>query len=243
VLSSALESVRTSRGCVIVVEGSAGTGKSALLRAGSELASASAIRVISARGGELEQDYPFGVIRQLHEPALRAAPPSERARRLAGAAAPAARVLGMAEGEIGAYAAGFAAMHALYWLTAELAAERPLLVTVDDAHWADSSSLRALDYLARRIADLPVVLIAAFRPDEPGAQMALLVELRGAAAARVCPAALRPESVARLVRDRIPEAGQELCEACYGATAGNPLLQWGSRFRHHPRRNLDDLIA
>jgi hypothetical protein len=51
----------------------------------------------------------------------------------------------------------------------------------------------------------------------------LLDELRGVAAGRVSLGALRPESVARLVRERIPEASDEVCDACHAATAGNPL--------------------
>ena len=40
-------------------------------------------------------------------------------------------------------------------------ADRPLLITVDDAQWADPPSLRFLGYLARRIADLPIALVVA----------------------------------------------------------------------------------
>ena len=76
-------------------------------------------------------------------------------------------------------------MNAIYWLTAQLAAEGPLVLTVDDAHWADASSLRALDFLARRLIDLPAVLILALRPEEPGARVDLLDELRDVAKGRV----------------------------------------------------------
>jgi len=42
-------------------------------------------------------------------------------------------------------------MHGLYWLIANLAARRPLVIAVDDAHWADAPSLRWLAHLAARI--------------------------------------------------------------------------------------------
>lgn len=48
-----------------------------------------------------------------------------------------------------------AAMHGLYWLTANFAEARPLMVMVDDAHWVDAMSLRFLLYLIRRLEDLP----------------------------------------------------------------------------------------
>ena len=59
------------------------------------------------------------------------------------------------------------ALHGLYWLTANLAAEQPLLILVDDAHWADPPSLRWLAYLAQRLDGLPAALIVAARPGEP----------------------------------------------------------------------------
>jgi predicted ATPase len=154
---------------LVVLEGSAGTGKTALLGAVTRLARDADMRVISARGGELEQEQPFGVIRQLYEPVLAAASPGERDRLLAGAAAPAVRVLGVGTSGEGSHAAGFAAMHAIYWLTVELALDPPLVAIVDDAHWADASSLGALDYLARRLADPSANPGHCISPGEPGA--------------------------------------------------------------------------
>ena len=49
----------------------------------------------------------------------------------------------------------FAARHALYWLAANLAAERPLALFVDDAHWADAASLGVLAHIANRVAGHP----------------------------------------------------------------------------------------
>lgn len=222
-LDAALETTRAGRGGVVVLEGAAGTGKSALVALTGRRASHDGFRVLAARGGELEQDHPFGLVRQLYEPLLAAADTQRRARLLAGAAAPATWVLGVTEGVTGVHAAGFAAMQAIYWLTAQVAGEGPLVLTVDDAQWADPSSLRALDFLARRISDLPAMLLVALRPQEPGSRIELLDELRGVAAGRVSLGALRATSVARLVRERIPEASDEVCDACYVATTGNPL--------------------
>ena len=47
--------------------------------------------------------------------------------------------------------AGFAGLNGLYWLTLNLAGEEPLLLAVDDLHWADHSSLRFIAYLVRRL--------------------------------------------------------------------------------------------
>ena len=128
----------------------------------------SGLAELSAAGGELERGFPFGVCRQLLAPALDGGDGEQRAALLTGQVAPAAAILGLNGSEPAIGADGYAAVHALYGLIARLAAERPLLIMVDDAHWADPSSLRALDYLARRLDELPVALVVAFRPDEPG---------------------------------------------------------------------------
>ena len=73
---------------------------------------------------------------------------------------------------------GYALLDAIFWFVAGLAERQPLLLAVDDLHWVDDASLRALDYLARRLAELPVALIAALRPAEPGASASLLDALR-----------------------------------------------------------------
>jgi predicted ATPase len=51
-------------------------------------------------------------------------------------------------------------------LLALLAAAQPLLVVVEDLHWADEMSLRFLAYLGRRVTEWPILLIGTARPDE-----------------------------------------------------------------------------
>jgi DNA-binding CsgD family transcriptional regulator len=224
-LDSVFTHARRGQGCVAVLEGPAGEGKSTLLTVAAGRAQAAGLSVLSARGGVLEREFPFGVMRQLFEPVLAHASATRRAELLDGAAAPAEQALGLEAPEAGAgIAEGPAALHALYWLTVNLAAGGPLVLAVDDAHWADVSSLRALDYIARRIADLPAALVVTLRPDEPDAPAHVLEPLLGAPGAvreRLRP--LGRESVAQIVRGRIPEADDATCRAVHEATAGNPL--------------------
>src|SRR5919198_615012 len=88
-----LESARAGQGGVAVIEGPPGIGKSQLLA--TARASAAAFDVLSARGGELERDFPWGVVRQLFETRVALAPPDERAALLEGAARHAAHPLGL----------------------------------------------------------------------------------------------------------------------------------------------------
>src|SRR5262249_17793992 len=80
-------------GRCIVIEGPAGIGKSALLGAARPMARDAGFRVISAVAGELEAEFPYGVVRQLFSPAI--ASPSEMDRLLVGAAALARPVLSL----------------------------------------------------------------------------------------------------------------------------------------------------
>jgi DNA-binding CsgD family transcriptional regulator len=224
-LGSVFIRARGGQGCVAVLEGPAGEGKSTLLTVAAGRAQATGLSVLSARGGELEREFPFGVMRQLFEPVLTRASAIRRAELIDGAAAPAQQALGLEPpGPTAGMAEGPAVLHALYWLTVNLAASGPLVLAVDDAHWADVSSLRALDYIARRIADLPAALVVTLRPDEPDAPahvLAPLLAAPGAVHERLRP--LGRESVAQIVRGRIPEADDETCRAVHEATAGNPL--------------------
>jgi len=215
-------------GGLVVVEAPAGLGKTGLLAGARRAAGAYDVTVLSARGGELERDFAFGVVRQLFEAPLAALADAERDRVAGGPAAQAAALLSGVPAPASPASdadASFAVLHGLHWLTANLAAVRPLVLLVDDAHWADPPSLRYLAYLARRVRDLPVAAIVAARPSEPGADAALLAALTADAATVLRPEPLSEAATAALVRTRLAaDAADPFCAACHDATAGNPFL-------------------
>ena len=90
---AALRAAGQRAGAALVIEGAAGMGKSRLLEEARARASDLGLRVLAARATELEQGFPFGVVRQLFERPLLEADTGERERWLAGAAALAADVL------------------------------------------------------------------------------------------------------------------------------------------------------
>ena len=212
------------RGGVLLVEGRAGIGKTSLVEAACSRADALGREVLRARGSELEAGFAFGVVRQLFERRLAGAVPGERAALLAGPAATARPLL---SGGFGAQLAGdssFAVLHGLYWLVVNLAAGRPLLIAVDDAHWADEPSLRWLAYLSPRLEGLTAGMLVTFRQGDPAAAQAPLMAVRAAAAQVLSPALLSGQAVREVVRAAAgAEVGDELCAAVYAACGGNPL--------------------
>ena len=226
-LAAAVDAAALGTAALVLVEGPAGIGKSRLLAEARALATESGLCVRSARGSELERDFPFGVVRQLFESQL--VDESERSRLLTGAAGAAAPVFehhGTREARAPLGEGTFAVLHGLYWLTVNLCTERALFLAVDDLHWCDSASLRFLAYLARRLEDLPVVLVASLRSSEPGADPAILEELTSEPHAQVVmPGPLTAAAVAAVVRDRLGEGVETVfAETCHSSTDGNPLL-------------------
>jgi DNA-binding CsgD family transcriptional regulator len=212
------------RGGVLVVEGRAGIGKSSLVEVACRRADEVGHEVVRARGSELEAGFAFGVARQLFERRLAGADPGERAAVLAG---PAAAVRPLLLGELAEGSAGdssFAVLHGLYWLVANLAAGRPLLIAVDDAHWADEPSLRWLAYLAPRLEGLAAGMLVTLRRSDPALMGRPLLALRAEATAVLHPALLSEGAVSAVVRAAAGgRARDELCAAVYAASGGNPL--------------------
>jgi len=229
VLGGALDAARTGGGRLILIEGHAGMGKSQLLSAARGFAKGTGVRVLAATAGELERDFAFGVALQLVEPVLTGATPAQRDRLLSGAAALSASLLESPVDESERARAGedvFPVLHGLYWLISNLAESGPLLIAVDDAHWADAPSLRFLLYLAQRLAALPVAMAVARRPGEPAGEDDLLARLAAhPMAGRIVLEPLSEGAVDRLVGATFPDAADDgFSAACTDVTRGNPLL-------------------
>jgi DNA-binding CsgD family transcriptional regulator len=221
---AAVDALLERGGGVLVIEGRAGIGKTSLVEAACRRARARDAEVLRARGSELEADFAFGVVRQLFERRVAGAAPAEREALLVGPAAAVRPLLLGLPVEAPAGDTSFAVLHGLYWLAAHLAARRPLLLAVDDAHWADEPSLRWLAYLAPRLEGLALALLVALRPGEPASMGAPLLALRAGAPAVVRPALLGERAVRELVRAAVgAEASDALCAAVWAASGGNPL--------------------
>ena len=217
---------RAATGRVVLVEGPAGIGKTALIDAARSVGENAGMAVARARGTELESGFAFGVVRQLFEPPLRGRSRAERARLLRGQARLATDVLVAGDRE----APGGRipeVMHGLYWLTLNLAERSPLLIAIDDAHWADPPSLRFLCYLSGRLEGVALLAVVAARQADGSVTAGdALAVVKREPTTRVL--ALKPLSVratAELVEREYGErAEQEFALACHHASGGNPFF-------------------
>ena len=227
-LRGLLHAARAGDGRLAVLRGPPGIGKSALLQAAQVLAEDKGFAVLAARGVELEREFPFGVARQLFEPALRPLTLADRHELMSGAAALSDRALGVSDPGAGSGDASalFAALHGLYWLAANLAERAPVLVSVDDTQWADLTSLRWLCYLAHRLDGVALLVLIACREGVSGPVEPLIDELTREQASRViAPAPLSDDGVRRLIEDAFESPPEEaFVRACHAQSTGNPLL-------------------
>jgi len=227
-IEATLDGAQSGEGASILIEAAPGIGKSRLVEHACDLARAAGVRILRARGSELESSFAFGIVRQLLERPLDALDVADRDGILSGAAGSAAPLVAerRRRPRPGSERPEASGLHGLYWLTANLTKECPLLLCVDDAHWADEPSLRWLSYLAHRLADLPVCMIVASRRVRGGPTRELLRALERASATSVIALnALSLEGTHEVIADLLRlTPDNAFVTACHTATAGSPLL-------------------
>jgi DNA-binding CsgD family transcriptional regulator len=168
---------------LVLVAGEAGVGKSRLVSELATWARQRGHRVLVGGCVSLSGDVaPFAPIVEALRPLRRELPPADLAAVLGPRARDLAGLLPeIAQTPVVATATGMSPdssegrqLELLLGVLGRLAARSPLVVVVEDIHWADRSTLDALAFLARNLRDEPILLIATFRTDEPGARRQLL---------------------------------------------------------------------
>lgn len=224
-LAAAIDAALTGDGSVIALEGQAGIGKSSLLAYAARCASDAGMRVLTARAGELEREFAYGVVRQLFDGPLTAMAPQERESVLHGAAGLSVSALSGAQRHSSAASDPGSVLHGLHWLSANLAAERPLLIAIDDAHWADSASIAFLAYLARRVEGLALLVVYATRVAEGASERLPAIAEPGLVTDVLRPGVLSERAIVELIGRMLgSDSSDEFAHACRVATAGNPFL-------------------
>ncbi len=147
ILKTELAAIRAGSSRVVLIEGPAGIGKSAIID--RLLASESDLTILRAAGERWEAFVAFGVIDQL----MRSTKIS-RARLLADRerSMPVEEPVGVGQ--------------RVLQTVEDLEATGPVVLVVDDVHWADLDSLRALLFVTRRLVDARVLTLLAERPED-----------------------------------------------------------------------------
>jgi DNA-binding CsgD family transcriptional regulator/tetratricopeptide (TPR) repeat protein/ABC-type transporter Mla MlaB component len=202
-------------GATGIISGPVGVGKTTLLEAVAERASALGYTVLAAVCSPDESAFPYAMVEQLFHGIDR--PGTDASLWLS-----LDRTAEAYEPELGANTAQL--MQACHRLLAEVSADRPVVICVDDVQHADPQSLACLLHLIRRCRRIPVAILLTL--GMPGATSCVLAELTcrpGVLHARL--GALSIEGVTRLVADRFgPGVAERCASAFFDLGGGNPLL-------------------
>ncbi|WP_436535336.1 ATP-binding protein [Actinoplanes sp. HUAS TT8] len=188
------------------VEAEPGLGKSALLDAVAAEAAARGHRVLRGAAGELDADRPLGPLAEalgIHR---------AHADRQGAAIA---RLLD----ETGPAQLRYRLVDAVVSLVERLSLAAPTVLVLDDLHWADETTLLAVHHLRTRLAHLPVVVLAGFRPMPRPVLLRRVVD----GGVHLVLGPLGDDAVAALVRSvaQAPPSARLLTAA--RAAGGNPL--------------------
>ncbi|SES41560.1 helix-turn-helix transcriptional regulator [Lentzea albida] len=220
-----VETAVSGAGRLLLVQGPAGIGKSALLRDVLDRADLGpGATVLRADCRPSTRDTPYGAVRELLAPLDLLEPVATRPALLHSGARWAVPALappsdgGVERGSSSTYAV----MHGLYWLAVNIMASGPLVLAIDDAHQADLRSLHWLGYLLRRTQDMPLCVVLTTRTPAPD-PVAGLAAQDDAAVLDLGP--LPAEAIDRLVGDALgeePDPG--FLAECRRLSGGNPLV-------------------
>ncbi len=210
------ERAATGRGGgVLVVEGEPGIGKTALLRAAERELGARGLRLVRGTARQQDSNVPFAAIGAC----LRGARGEDPSMT---------RVLELLQGKDtfgdSAFDHEVTVIDALLTLADEWCTREPVAVILDDTHWADPSSLLALDRLAESTADLPLLIVLTMRPlPRPDELSALLYQLTSRRMESLHLAPLAERDIAALVARTAGVTVGPALRSGLAAAGGNPL--------------------
>jgi DNA-binding winged helix-turn-helix (wHTH) protein/RecA/RadA recombinase len=221
-LDEAVGAACGGRGRVLLIAGEPGIGKTRVCEEVARSANARGLSVATGRCLESEGAPPLWPWRQLLRTLL--ADPRALALDAASELAPSAGAPEQADEH-----ARFRWLDALARFVRALAAEQPLLLVLEDLHWADDASLLALRFLASEIGEARALLLATYRDVDVRRSHPLARTLGALARERSCERVqlrgLDAAAVSALVEAQLgDDASPELARTIFEMTEGNPFF-------------------
>jgi DNA-binding CsgD family transcriptional regulator/tetratricopeptide (TPR) repeat protein len=228
-LGQALADAAAGTGCVALIYGEAGIGKTRLCRQVQDEHRRRGGQVLLGRGSPEESAIAYGAIADTLRFARRAEPGVWEAAR---ARAEVLRVITPEIGDAGGPGGGAdrpLVFEALLDAVEEAThGDQALLWVLDDMHWADDATWHFVGYAARRVADMSLVLAVTYRDEEIGPaspRWASLVQLKRDRYVLTVPLSrLGTPDAERLARAVAPDLAPETVARVVERSAGTPLL-------------------
>lgn len=237
-LSARLDGVCNGQGSIAMVVGEAGIGKTRILEEFADLARQRSIKVLEGACYEGEWQAPYGPFSEFIAEFARTADPVELRRALGSGASTLARVapsLRQYLSDLGEPAPlerdeeRFRLLDSMSQFLIAVSHDTPLVLILDDMHWADRGTVGMLNHVARVTATNPILLVIVYRGAEVGrthpisgalAAMRRLrntetIELRGLDSVEVA-------SMLRMIANQ--DAPETLVSALESETSGNPFF-------------------
>jgi DNA-binding CsgD family transcriptional regulator len=213
-----LRHLREGRAAVLVVEGEAGIGKTCLVQRIVEEARAQKVVAFVGQAHPFERTRPFSAMAAALDLNRRSGDPRKAAIGAllgGGAAEAAAGVAGESQYRI---------LEEIVDLVESSCTQGPVLLVVEDIHWADQATLSAILSVARHLTLEPLLVVVTARPSPRSADVARLLEDLAAGGARALDLLpLTPDQVALLARQVLGAAPGPELSAVLAKAGGNPL--------------------
>ena len=225
-IDRSVKRLTAGEGGIVEIRGEPGIGKTRLLYEAGQRAARSGVRVSTGSTGELERDIPFGVfVDALDDDVARVFSTPVRGRAPScpeelGAVFPSLARLVSKPAEPLAIER-YRVHQAVRALIEAVAARQPLILALDDLHWADEASIGLLSYLLRHPPRAALLLMVAYRPRQaPSRLLAALNDQPVQAAVRI---ELEPLSIAEASELLDARLDEPVRQAIYRESGGNPL--------------------
>ena len=236
--ADALVAAKAAKGQTVVLGGEAGVGKSAFVRRAQEQATTNGVRMLLGLTHQSDAGLPYAPFISAVRSGFRGLDRDELGRVLQRSAPDLAQLfpelgrLGRAEASTGIERHRLAV--AFQHLFLAFAREAPVLLVLEDLHWADEASLELLRHLARELRDARIAILATHRSDEMHRRHPLLRALaelqRERVTTEISLKRLTPEETKEVIRATFAQSdpnvniSDEFRDAIHARSEGNPFF-------------------